>query len=154
MPVFLDYLRVLIARSHPASLTRDAEGSALWIAKALSDSGYRANFSLESLRELDRFFDEQVTDGRANAAGSLSKQLGQRLFCLGAYTGEVIRRNVGGDWEGNDDSSEAEIDLALRLPNGSLMWPVQRVMKRFQLGPAESLYVYAISCVHTSSSTG
>jgi hypothetical protein len=32
--------------------------SADWISRALQSSGYRADFSVESLREIDRFFDE------------------------------------------------------------------------------------------------
>jgi hypothetical protein len=58
---------------------------------------------------------------------------------------EVVRRAEGGAWKTSGQGPEAEIDLALELPNGTLLWPVQHVMKRFQLGPEESLYASARS---------
>jgi len=30
-----------------------------WVTKALNSSGYKADYSLESIKEIDRFFDEQ-----------------------------------------------------------------------------------------------
>jgi hypothetical protein len=38
----------------------DAAKGAEWVAKALVISGYRADFSLDTLREVDRFFDEHA----------------------------------------------------------------------------------------------
>lgn len=38
-----------------ATLTEDARKAAAWIGTALTSSGYQADFSLESLREIDRF---------------------------------------------------------------------------------------------------
>ena len=40
---------------------------------------------------------------------------------------------------------DAEINLALQLPDGSVIWPVQRVMKRYRFGPEDSLVAYAAS---------
>jgi hypothetical protein len=68
--------------------------------------------------------------------------LGQRLFSLGAYVGEVVRRNLGGEWQTDDADPQGEINVALKLPDGSLIWPVQRVMKRLKNGPEESIAVY------------
>ena len=68
------------------------------IATALTSSGYRADFSPASLWDIDRFFDEQSDKGRPRRGGLLADETGARLFALGAYTGEVIRRAVGGTW--------------------------------------------------------
>lgn len=124
-------------------IVADALKGAEWIAKALNSSGYRADFSLESLREVDRYFDDQTLDGKARDEGLLSQKLGQRLFALGAYCGEVIRRGAGGTWQGGTPGPQAEIDLALLLLNGSTLYPVQRAMKRYQNGTEDSLYAYA-----------
>jgi hypothetical protein len=123
-------------------VVHDAVASAKWIAKALKGSGYRANFSLESLREIDRFFDEQAPGGNPRPGGLLSKDRGPRLFALGAYVGEAIRRQTSGQWEGDDDDPDAEINLAVRLKSGPVIWPVQRVMKRFQNGAEDGIYAY------------
>ena len=113
-----------------------------WIATALHGSGYAADFSPRSLWEIERFFEEQTLHGAARPGGLLSESLGARLFALGGYVGEVIRRERGGAWIGNDDDPQAEINIALKLADGSLIWPVQRVMKRFKNGPDESIVGY------------
>lgn len=145
MSIFSDLLQRFRSAPPGESLIADATGGAHWASKALTSSGYRADFSVESLRELDRFFDEQTSSVQARQGGLLGQHLGQRLFCLGAYCGEVIRCEAGGSWKSDAQGPQAEIDLALELSDGTLLWPVQRVMKRFQLGAEESLYVYGRS---------
>jgi hypothetical protein len=124
------------------SVVDDAQAMADWIAGALASSGYRADFSPASLWELDRFFDEHSSGGEPRPGGLLAEQTGQRLFALGGYTGEVIRRAVGGEWAGNDADPDAEISIELQLADGSVVWPVQRVMKRLTNGAEDALAPY------------
>jgi hypothetical protein len=121
------------------NLKNDIREGAEWIAAALLSSGYKADFSPHSLWEIDRFFEEQSKDGRAVGGGLLAEGLGKRLFCLGAYAGEVIRRQKGGEWQTNDDDPNGEINFELRLLEGALCWPVQRVMKRFKNGAEDGI---------------
>jgi hypothetical protein len=123
-------------------IIEDVRASAERIAVALTSSGYRADFSPASLWQVDRFFDEQAPGGQPRARGLLAAQLGARLFGMGSYVGEVIRRDIGGDWHGDDTDPAAEVNVALRLPDGSVIWPVQRVMKRFRDGAGESVAAY------------
>jgi hypothetical protein len=123
-------------------IVRDALALAEWVSRALSESGYRADFSLESLKEVDRFFDDQVLNGKPKTGGLLSEDLGTRLFAIGAYIGEVMRRHYGGEWQGSDNDPEAEINIALRLQGRVICWPVQRVMKRFKNGAEDGIWVY------------
>jgi len=125
------------------AVIEDAAKGAQWIAKALATSGYRADFSLGSLREVDRFFDEHSRNGQAVKGGLLEEQLGARLFALGAYCGEVIRRRAGGTWSSDAAGPEEEINLALVLPNGATLYPVKRAMQRFQNGAEDGLFAYA-----------
>lgn len=124
------------------TIVEDARESAEWIATALSSSGYRADFTPDSLWEIDRFFDEHSRDGEPIAGGLLSESLGSRVFALGSYVGEVIRRNVGGEWRGDDSHPEAEINIELRLPDGAQCWPVQRAMKRLKNGSEDGVAAY------------
>jgi hypothetical protein len=128
-----------------ATLVEDIQASADWIATALTSSGYRADFALSSMREIDRFFDEHSRNGEAIPNGLLSEKLGSRMFALGGYVGEVIRRAHGGHWHVDDQDPEAEINIALVLPGGGLIWPVQRVMKRFKNGAEDGIYAYGIA---------
>jgi hypothetical protein len=123
----------------------DALASAEQISRALSQSGYKADFSLESLKQVDRFFDEQAANGQPKPGGLLSQQLGARLFAIGAYVGEVIRRQHGGEWQGDDNDPQAEINVAVRLKTGVVFWPVQRVMKRFKNGSEDGIWIYGAS---------
>jgi hypothetical protein len=126
------------------SAIQDAMAASTWIATALSSSGYVADFSAASLWEIDRFFEEHSQDGAAKAGGLLSEDLGSRLFALGAYVGEVLRRERGGTWAGDDQDAEAEINIAVRLPDGTTCWPVQRVMKRFKNGAEDGIAAYGV----------
>jgi len=128
-----------------SKIVNDALASAEQISRALSQSGYKADFSLESLKQVDRFFEEQVTSGQPKPGGLLSQQLGARLFAIGAYVGEVIRRQNGGEWQGDDNDPQAEINVAVRLKTGVILWPVQRVMKRFKNGSEDGIWIYGAS---------
>lgn len=147
----MSFLRSILAAAGIAAdadnskVAADAKVSAQWIAKALSSSGYRADFSIESLKEVDRFFDEQAPNGQPKPGGLLSVDVGARLFALGGYVGEVIRRASGGNWKGDDNDPQAEISIALQLKGGAIIWPVQRVMKRFKNGKEDGVYVYGIA---------
>jgi hypothetical protein len=117
-----------------------------WISKALIFSGYQADFSLESLNEIDRFFDENAQDGQAVPEGLLAQDLGKRIFAVGAYVGEVIRRAYGGTWIIDDRDPEGEINVSVKLANGTTILPVQRVMKRLKNPDEDGLYIYGAAC--------
>lgn len=134
--------------TNQSKLVTDILKSAEWIAKALSSSGYKADFSIESLKEIDRFIDEQAPNGIPKPDGLLGTDLGSRVFAIGGYVGEVIRRNVGGEWEGKDETSEDEVNIAIHLKNDTTIWPVQRVMKRLKNGSEDGIYVYGYAITH------
>jgi hypothetical protein len=124
------------------TLIEDIQSGADWIATALTSSGYGADFSPRSLWEVDRFFDDHTRDGQPTHGGLLSDDLGSRLFALGAYIGEVIRRSVGGTWVTDDGDPDGEIKAALALPDGAFIWPIQRAMLRMTGGAEEGIAAY------------
>ncbi|MFZ5745521.1 MAG: hypothetical protein ACOY7T_13680 [Pseudomonadota bacterium] len=128
-----------------SKIVEDVLASAEWISKALISSGYSANFSIASLREIDRFFDEQAPNGSPLGDGLLGENLGSRIFAIGAYVGEVLRRNLGGEWVGDDNDPQAEINVSLLLTDGSTIWPIQRVMKRLRNGKEDGLEAYGVA---------
>ncbi len=125
-----------------SSIVSDALASAEWIANALSSSGYRADFTLTSFEDIDRFFDERAPGGVARPEGLLSEDVGSRLFAIGSYIGETLRRQLGGEWIGDDNDPQAEITISIKLADGSIIWPVQRAMKRFRNGPEDGIAAY------------
>ncbi|MFG3029109.1 hypothetical protein ACGFZJ_11340 [Streptomyces sp. NPDC048253] len=136
-----------------ASLLDDIHTSAQWIARALNSSGYKADFTPGSLRDVERFMDERSDHGIAVAGGLLATGLGPSLFALGTYVGETVRQTLGGAWAADGDDSTAEMVIALHLPDGSIIWPVQRVIKRFRNGPEDSIALYGAALGLTGTST-
>jgi hypothetical protein len=106
-----------------------------WVTKALNSSGYKADYSLESIKEIDRFFDEQNSE-----IGLLSKNRGMILFSLGSYIGETAIKLYGGKWSTDDSDPQGEINIAVKLSNGTVIWPVFRCLKRCKQGCEESIY--------------
>ncbi|MEH0580204.1 hypothetical protein [Streptomyces sp. B21-108] len=134
------------------SLLDDIHTSARWVADALNSSGYEADFTPRSLRDVERFMAEHSDHGDAVTGALLATDLGPRLFALGAYVGETIRQNLGGRWVTSDDVPNAEMNIALHLPDGSTIWPVQRVIKRFRNGPEDSIAFYGTALGLTDTS--
>jgi len=116
----------------PRRLQDDIPIAAQWISKALQSSGYGADFAPQSISEVERFFREQTKDGEPISGGLMAQDLGRRLFALGCYCGEVLRRELGGQWLTNDGDPEGEINAALEVSGGTTCWPMQRVMKRLR----------------------
>lgn len=119
------------------TLLQDIMTSKDWVAKALNSSNYAADFSMGSLKEIDRFFDEQNTPD-----GIINRNRGQILFALGAYIGEVIISAYGGEWLTDDSDPQGEVNIAVKLKDGSIIFPVQRAMKRYANGKEDSIYDY------------
>lgn len=124
------------------SLIDDLDVAADWVAGALHSSGYRADFSPASLWSIDQFLDDHSQDGQPRRRGLLAEDLGARLFALGAYVGEVVRRDAGASWQLDDQDPDNEIDVRLVLDDGRTVWPVQRVMKRFSNGHEDGIAAY------------
>ena len=126
------------------SIVRDALEAADWMAKSLAGWGYKADYSLDSLKDVDRFIDDEAPGGKPKPGGHLSQQFGTHMFGLGAYVGETIRRLGDGQWEGNDRDAWPEATLAVRLKSGAVLWPTQRMLKRFENGKENGLYPYGV----------
>jgi hypothetical protein len=126
------------------SIVRDAVEAADWMAQSLAGWGYKADFSLDSLKEVDRFIDDEAPSGKPKPGSHLAQQFGANMFGLGAYLGETIRRLGEGQWEGNDRDAWPEVTLAVRLKSGAMVWPTQRMIKRFENGTENGLYPYGV----------
>ena len=126
-------------RKKPPTLLEDIPKAADWLKTAMASSGYQLDGTLESFRELDRFFEEQQRPG-----GLLDGKVGNKLFAVGSYMGQVLIAQLGGMWETDDHDPQGEINIAVRLSDDSLCWPVQRAMKRYQNGAEDGLYAYGV----------
>ena len=115
------------------------------VAPALRASGYAADFSAASVWELERFLADNVRRGDPVPGGLLATDTGKRVFAVGCYLGETLRRNLGGTWHGTDADPNAEVTVELHLPDGSVVRPVQQVMARIVRGKVANVAWFAIA---------
>ena len=116
----LDIFKKKNTESEPKSsqntLEQDIKASCEWVIKALNSSGYKADYTLESMKEVDRFFDEQNTPD-----GILSNNRGQILFALASYIGETVIKLYGGKWVIDEDEPNNEINMAVQTNSGTVL---------------------------------
>ena len=118
-------------------LAEDVLTYADWAKNNLNTTGYNVDYTLESMKEVERFFVEQSQDG-----GALTNSPGSILFGIGCLIGETIIKTYGGKWVTDDNDPQGEINISVELPDGTVLWPVQRCIKRLQNGPEENIYDY------------
>ena len=122
------------------TLLEDIKISSDWIATALNSSGYDADFTVKSLKEIDKFISDNSDNN--DTKGLLLEGTGKKIFALGSYVGEVIIKNCNGCWETNDSDPVGEINICVSI-NGKKIFPVQKIMKRLKNGNEDSIYDYA-----------
>lgn len=138
-----------------ATLLEDIKTQSDWIVKAFGADKLKLDHTLESFRTIDSFIDRHSKNGKANPKGRLSQNLGPILFSIGAYVGETILRNLpGAAWITNDEDPEGEVNVELRLPDGTIIWPMQRVMKRFKNGAEDGIHAYGAVIIREIGKAG
>jgi hypothetical protein len=126
-----------------ATLKEDLQKYSEMIVSGFAEDRMNLDYSIRSLIDIDRFFNENSINGKAVRGGRLSRNLGVVLFSIGAYVGNCIVKNVkGAKWVTDDNDRSGEMNVSVQFPDGSIIWPVQKVMKRFKNGSEDSIYVY------------
>lgn len=124
-------------------LIDDIKSQSTWIITAFAEDKLNLDYTIHSFIEIDRFFNTNSVEGKPLRSGSLAKNLGPIIFSIGSYVGETIVKTVqGAFWETDDHDPQGEITASVCFPDGTIIWPIQKVMKRFQNGAEDSIYVY------------
>jgi hypothetical protein len=114
-----------------------------WAAAALQSLGYTIDYSTQSLQEIDRFYDEHTVNCTPRPNSLFSRDTDERIFAMGCYIGEVIRRAKGGEWRGDDNDLQVKLHVELRLKDGTLCWPTQRALNRLRNGRDDGIVAFA-----------
>jgi hypothetical protein len=127
------------AHDDGAALAAEMKRKAEAIVAAAAANREELDFSLASLVALDAMVDRLF--GRPWPLGRRGR-LDARRYALmiepiGAYTGETLRRTVGGTW-----GIHEEFGPGLHLPSGMWTFPVAKAEKRFQNGHEDDLGFY------------
>ena len=104
------------------------------------------DFSVESVKELDRLFDDEFKDGELiNLDGSFAKKHGFIMTCVAAYLSEVLIRNsTNSKIEINPYDESWYVNFQVVSANGWSVEPGQRVIKRRLEGRESDFYNYVI----------
>lgn len=127
------------------SLQQDIKTQSAWLIQAFRHDGFRLDYSVASLQEVDRFFELHTVRGEAKPGGRFAQNLGSIIFAAGAYLGETIILNApGAQWVTNDEDPDGEVNAEICLADESIIWPMQRAMKRFKNGAEDDFFTYGV----------
>jgi len=140
---FLPRQRRSAGRANPSR--RTTTDLIRWAEDAVSVFGDRfgivLDYSPESLRKMDDAISTYFEKGE--------EPLPTTALPLGAYVGEVVRVNLGGDW--HIAESVLESSIVISGPGGGQeLYPFRRVVKRFVEGTSASLEVWYEAAVRSS----
>ncbi len=126
-----------------ATLLQDIKTQSEWITKAFAADKLNLDYTIHSFIEIDKFFNKHSKGGKPVKGGRLKQNLGPIIFSIGSYVGQTIIKNVpGAVWQTDDNDPEGEITASIKFPDETIIFPMQRIMKRFQNGPEDAVYVY------------
>ncbi|WP_347053497.1 hypothetical protein [Flavobacterium olei] len=129
-----------------ATLQEDILKQSDWTVMAFKTGNYELDYSIDSLIEIDRFFERNLLDGKPKRGGKLSKNFGGIIFSISSYVAHVLLKNVSNSILVTDDADpDGEINFYVELAEGSICFPTQRVMKRVKNGLEDSIYHYGYS---------
>lgn len=97
-----------------------------WISNFLIREGYHADYTLESLFEIDKFFKEKLflvleNDNNRNF-----------IFSISAYIGEVIRKKFNGYWDLSRDIDLDDETIGIAFKNHKTIYPLNIISELIQ----------------------
>lgn len=101
---------------------------------AVGPAGITLDYSPESLKSADRVLDELAGHGFANDSERM-----RMVEFIGSYYGEVIRRNIGGNWYYGIGEDSA-CGLVLDVETEHVVWCYATVAKEIMGGKDKSLW--------------
>jgi len=129
-----------------ATLLEDIKKYSSWTIEIFKSDGFELDYSMNSLIEIDKFIQKHTKNGQPIKGGKLFKNYGGKIFSIGSYIGETLIQNVtDSKWITNDEDPDGEVNIEVKLANGTRCWPVQRLMKRIKNGLEDGIYPYGVS---------
>lgn len=126
-------MNIRLARPPTASSApRFAEDVAAWVRKQFA---LELDYSVESLATVDALLARMRAENVP-----LDDKVGETLWCLGCYVGEVFVRNANAEWKDAALPEVARTTNTVWLACGEA-WvnPIGKVVKRVALGEGEDL---------------
>jgi hypothetical protein len=102
------------------------------------DLGYELDYSESSIQVVEKLVREKLASRQPWSRGKVKKANRPIASLAGAYVGEVMLRNLGGEWGWMPDFDVA----AVKAPAGGWTSPPAKAQKRFYNGTEDDLVFY------------
>jgi|GEM_PF-1617113 len=102
------------------------------------------DYSLESLAKVEKYISETVPiEGKPNKNSFFSSETSDKVFALGCYTGEVIRRLLSTVVWYIDADSDSPLSISLTNSVGAIGFVINKAYKRIYEGDGDDLLHFA-----------
>ena len=71
------------------TLQEDIKAQSSWLVRAFAADGLQLDYTINSLKQIDKFFEKHSKNGKPVKNGRLSQNVGS-IFYIGSYVGETI----------------------------------------------------------------
>ena len=100
--------------------------SSFWISNFLIREGYHIDYTLKSLSEIDKFFNEKMylvleNDNNRNF-----------IFLISAYIGEVIKTHFNGNWELSRGIDLDDESIGINFKSYNTIYPLNITLEIIQ----------------------
>lgn len=118
------------------------------VAYAGQQFGIALDYSEESVERVEQLLGKLYDSIPRGFLSKLTKRspspkdLERMATMVGAYIGEVVRRNLGGTWKLESSAFPGQQMLTFQTEDGIEMWPQVRVSKRLANGPEDNVWHY------------
>jgi hypothetical protein len=127
---------VRIRLRYPASPENARDHAAIAVRVAREDWEARLDYTRLSLDTLDAEIDSLREDGLDG------EDVAETLFVFGCYLGEVLVRQLGGEWVATARSALRGVSpwpMVVQMPDGSCWDAIGKAYRRLELGDSEFL---------------
>ena len=132
-----------------SSLVEDIPKASDWLVAYFRQDNINLDYSLNSLKYIDDFFDKNAENGAPKNNSKLADSLGYKMFAISSYIGQVIIKTIpGSKWITDDNDPNGEVNIEVVTKDGGHLWPGQKVFKRFKNGSEDGLYSYAYMIIN------
>ena len=101
---------------------------------------YKLDYSEKSIQIIDLLIEQLRKEGNDERAAE------NEIMAFGAYVGEIIKKNFGGNWTKPElagfPKDGSTYSVVFQLPNGSGINPLGRVLKFFRHGSQYSVVIF------------
>jgi hypothetical protein len=106
--------------------------------ESMRELGWELDYSEQSVQTIEDMIERQFSDWRPWRRGKATRKNMPVASLVGAYIGEVMVRNLSGEWGWMPEFAVA----AVRLPSGTWTSPPAKAQKRFADGQGDDLVAY------------